>query len=199
MCKCLKILLKKRMVNVIGGVLLIFVCVILPVCAENDGVQILTGQSVIYSAEDAIDVSVVFLNRELYNEHISLAYHVKDSEGNILQYETSRYPVTINEDGVAKVTVNVNVSDIKTEKGIMFLEFDLVDEQNFFWFSDRENINFQSSIVRCETKGFDRLVNFLKQEIGKRPVAFGCNIAVFIGFWGAVFALKRDSSIAQKR
>lgn len=187
------------MLNVVGSILVIFICLILPVHAENDDIQILAGQEVIYSAEDAIGVSVVFLNRELYNEHISLAYHVKDSEGNILQYETSRYPVAINEDGVATVTVNVNVSDIKTEKGIMFLEFDLVDEQNLFWFSDRENINFQTSIVRCETKGFNRLANYLKQEIGRRPIAFGCNIAVFIGFWGIIYALKRDGSIARKR
>lgn len=198
MCGFLRILLKRIATSTLIGIVLALICDSASVHAESVSVQISTEQTILYSAEDTISVRVCFLNKELYNDHIYLAYHVKDEQGNTLRYETSRIHVVLDENNETILTVNINVSDVETETGILLLEFDLVDEENSFWYSDREGIGFETCVVRCVTKGFDRLANSLKQEIGNRPVTFGCNLIVFIAFWILVYISKKKNSIAGK-
>lgn len=176
-------------INIALIVLLAFICIPLQVRAENNSVQVFAEKEVIYSSEDTINVDVVFGGNKLYNEHIYLSYHVKNVQGDVLQYENSRYPIALYEDNTATVSVDINVNDIEVENGVLLLEFDIVDEENLFWFSDREDINFQTSVVRCETKGINRMINSLKQEIGNKPVAFLCNAIVFIAFVVEIFLI----------
>lgn len=171
------------------SVLLAFICITLQVRAENNSVQVLAEKESIYSSEDTINVEIVFEENELYNEHIYLSYHVKNMQGDVLQYENSRYSIVLDEDNTATVAVDINVNDIETENGVLLLEFDIVDEENLFWFSDRKDINFQTSVVRCETKGIGRLIDSLKQEIENKPGAFLCNAIVFMVFVVIIFLI----------
>lgn len=198
MCRFLKILLKRVATSTLIGIILALIYESMPVRAENDSIQISTEQTILYSAEETISISVSFLNTELYNDHTYLAYHVKDEQGNTLRYETSRFHVALDENNMAILAVNINVSDIETEKGILLLEFDLVDEENSFWYSDRAEIGFQTCVVRCETKGFDRVIKYIKQQVGERPYAVCCNLIIFIFFWVTVCIVKRKNSICRK-
>lgn len=191
MCKYLKRLLEKA-ANICMWGLLVLVCDTMSVHAEGSMVQLSVKQEIIYSAEETIIVYVNFFDNEMYSENIYLAYHVKDTDGNVLRYESDRYPVVLDENCDATIAVNVNLSDVKSEDGVFILEFDMVDEESKYWFMDRADIDFRTSVVRCETKGFDRLIKYLRQEIADNPITYGVNLLTFLGAIAVIFVWKMN-------
>lgn len=193
MCKRLKKLLRK-VVNVCGVTIVFLICSHLIAHAETQSINISVDANVIYSIEDTITARIEYSNREMYNEHVYLAYHVKSENGDILRYESERYSLSLDDNNVAVVPVKVNISDVETENGVFLLELDIVDEDAMIWLSDANNIDFHTSVVRCETKGINRVFGLLGKEINNAPIIFSINLIVFIVFVGSLVAWKKSNA-----
>ena len=121
------------------------------------------GAGLVYSASDvavtaaapvredggiSIDVTVTFKEDSLYNEGVYLSYHILDQNGELLQFENTRYPLTV-QGGRAEQTILISSADIPTgENGeAMVIQLDLVDTQNVFWFSENGDIAAKMDVV----------------------------------------------------
>lgn len=72
---------------------------------------------------------------ELYNENVKLSYHIEDVNGNMLVFENERISVS----GMqlpAEVPIRIDLNGLFAETGISqaVVCFDLVDEENIYWF-----------------------------------------------------------------
>lgn len=163
---------------------------------ETDyAVEMISDHEVLYGEDAAVEVSVLFHDKTYYNSQVYLSYHLKDKEGNMVCFENERYALPIDENTQALVTVNPNISDSSiTSENKLYLQFDLVDQENLFWFSQREDISFGGITVPWNIKGTGVDFFRLSREILNNPIIFTINIAVFIAFSGAVvyIARKRD-------
>lgn len=184
-------ILSKRVVRVCVGLIFLLLFNGLSASAKTNTVQISTGTATIYSTEVPLVVNVTFVDEKLYNEHIFLAYHVEDLNGNVLRYESERYPIIMDENKIATIDVNINLDGIETDNGVLLVKFDIVDEAAMYWYSDNLEIDLMSSVVRCETKGAGRMINLVKQEIAESPIIFCVNFLVFLGVVVTVFVWKK--------
>lgn len=137
----------------------------------------------VYEKEFAAEVQVVFYNQNFYNDKVFLSYHVlqekEDGTTEVLQFENQRITLVLDESGTASVTLQVALEKQK-EKGI-YIEFDLVDENNAFWFSYEEAIDLETDTIevfdRPAYKHIVRLGQAIRNEIG----IFTINLIVFVG------------------
>ena len=99
----------------------------------------------------SIDVTVTFKEDSLYNEGVYLSYHILDQNRELLQFENTRYPLTV-QGGRAEQTILISSTDIpKEENGeAMVIQLDLVDTQNVFWFSENGDIAAKMDAITLE-------------------------------------------------
>ena len=91
------------------------------------------------------NVMVTFENMAYYNEGIKLSYHIYGKDGEEIAYENERTPVVISEGNSVVIPFELDKTKISSISGLkdFQLKFDLVDEQNMFWFSKAENIQYE--------------------------------------------------------
>lgn len=89
-------------------------------------------------------VTVQFHRQELYNEGVKLSWHIYSDSGELLVFENERYPLAV-ENGTAVVPVKIELPQL--EAGSAVIRFDLVDEENVYWFSDSPALTMQQDEV----------------------------------------------------
>lgn len=89
-------------------------------------------------------VTVQFHRQELYNEGVKLSWHIYSDGGELLVFENERYPLAV-ENGTAVVPVKIELPQL--EAGSAVIRFDLVDEENVYWFSDSPALTMQQDEV----------------------------------------------------
>lgn len=155
-------------------------------------VELSSNCEAVYGEETAVEILVTFHDRSYYNSQVYLSYHLEDKEGNTVQYENERYPLTVNENAQATVTVLLDYDSISlpTSEKELFLRFDLVDQENLFWFSQREDISFAGTTVPWSIKGVRVFFLELRDEIRSSPLIFMLNLVAFIGFAGMALYIR---------
>lgn len=173
------------------------------------------GAGLVYSASDvavtaaapvredggiSIDVTVTFKEDSLYNEGVYLSYHILDQNGELLQFENTRYPLTV-QGGRAEQTILISSADMPTgENGeAMVIQLDLVDTQNVFWFSENGDIAAKMDAITLApeeikgSSGGDMNQNqFLKQVEQISVIAI--NAAGIAGLGALLWFLRKDIS-----
>lgn len=92
----------------------------------------------------------VYVADELYNENVKLSYHIEDANGNMLVFENERISIS----GMqlpAEVPVRIDLNGLFAETGISraVVCFDLVDEENVYWFADNpdRSCEFEKAVL----------------------------------------------------
>ena len=148
----------------------------------------------------SIDVTVTFKEDSLYNEGVYLSYHILDQNGELLQFENTRYPLTV-QGGRAEQTILISSADIPEEAygEAMVFQLDLVDTQNVFWFSENGDIAAKMDAITLESaeiegpSGGDMDQNqFLKQAAQISVIAI--NAAGIAGLGALLWFFRKDIS-----
>lgn len=148
----------------------------------------------------SIDVTVTFKEDSLYNEGVYLSYHILDQNGELLQFENTRYPLTV-QGGRAEQTILISSADIPKEAHgeAMVFQLDLVDTQNVFWFSENGDIAAKMDAITLESaeiegpSGGDMDQNqFLKQAAQISVIAI--NAAGIAGLGALLWFFRKDIS-----
>lgn len=148
----------------------------------------------------SIDVTVTFKEDSLYNEGVYLSYHILDQNGELLQFENTRYPLTV-QGGRAEQTILISSADIPEEAHgeAMVFQLDLVDTQNVFWFSENGDIAAKMDAITLESaeiegpSGGDMDQNqFLKQAAQISVIAI--NAAGIAGLGVLLWFFRKDIS-----
>lgn len=148
----------------------------------------------------SIDVTVTFKEDSLYNEGVYLSYHILDQNGELLQFENTRYPLTV-EGGRAEQTILISLADLPEEENgeAMVIQLDLVDTQNVFWFSEKGDIAAKMDAITLESaeiegpSGGDMDQNqFLKQAAQISVIAI--NAAGIAGLGALLWFFRKDIS-----
>lgn len=151
---CLNILLRKikRFAKPLIVAAVLVLCMYHVSAVEQPQVTITTGASSYSESIFFVDVSVSFHDRALYNEQVYLSYHIVDENGEMLGYENQRLPLSLDETGNAWMTVGIDASTIPAARDgtEVWIQFDLVDEQNIYWFSGNTAISFQEAQIKCD-------------------------------------------------
>lgn len=148
----------------------------------------------------SIDVTVTFKEDSLYNEGVYLSYHILNQNGELLQFENTRYPLTV-QGGRAEQTILISSADIPEEAHgeAMVFQLDLVDTQNVFWFSENGDIAAKMDAITLESaeiegpSGGDMDQNqFLKQAAQISVIAI--NAAGIAGLGALLWFFRKDIS-----
>lgn len=103
------------------------------------------------SSEGTVDIKadVTFNDTALLNSGLKLSYHLLDKNGAMLVFENERIPLDSQQaHQTVDLTINTNeLYDISGGADSVVVSFDIVDENNVFWFSDNSDISFVSQPV----------------------------------------------------
>ncbi|MGN0247476.1 MAG: hypothetical protein ACI4DK_16115 [Lachnospiraceae bacterium] len=170
----------------------------LQVDAESKAdVLITVDQDTIYSDAN-INVNIIFNDVSFYNENLYLGYHVYDEKDERILYESPRYLITIDEQGVCNQNVAMSIGDLKKQYSELKYEFDIVDENQMYWFSTNDDIQMETQQVRCMLKGWERFISRLKIEIESSPVILCINIIFVLLFFVACLVIRKNKIISFK-
>ena len=106
--------------------------------AQTQDEQFLTGE-----------VRITTTDIGLFHDGVRLSWHIFDQNGSDLVYENQRIPVAMGSDGVAVVPVEIDLAALGLASQKIFLRFDLVDEENLFWFSTNPGIALTQGEIAC--------------------------------------------------
>lgn len=131
----------------------LILCQTRAMAAEQPQATITAAATAYTEAGLLVDVTVSFADASLYNEQVYLSYHIVDETGEMLAFENQRLPLSLDKDNSALVTVSVNDSTVpETPNGTAAkVQFDLVDQQNVYWFSLNNTISFQGAEVAYDS------------------------------------------------
>jgi hypothetical protein len=154
-----------------------------PVNAEEAGYKAVITCDLPSEINDYIistNVLVQFITPSLYNDGVKLSYKLYDTDLNLLLGENERMPLEVT-DGTAKAEVSIDMYQLGIAKGTdVVLMFDLVDENNIYWFSDNSYIDFEAPQIRV-TYDFGYDIKLIYTNILRRqPVQLVLNIIGFI-------------------
>ena len=155
--------------------------------SENDvEIKVLSGREQFTSSFD-FTVNIKYLNQELYNEKNFLSFHFYDVNGNEILWEGERIPFNLENDGETMVSFSLNLNDYPIVKDLKsgYLQFDIIDEKNAYWFSTSNEIRFFADKINYDESFLKQFVVTLKSAITDKPAIFLINsvcLAVFIFF-----------------
>lgn len=136
--------------------------------AATTGVTVTPGAQLYLEDGFLVDVNITFEDTSLYSEQVYLAYRIVDQSGESVVTESPRTPITLKEDGTAFVTVEVSSAAVPELLNIETGEliFDFVDQENEYWFTDRNLVEYVGEPVVFERA---KLGSGLVQEAGTEP------------------------------
>lgn len=130
---------------------LLFLCVSCVVFAEEQVSIVL--KKVDYTTDGMdFEVELAFADKSWYNDSIFLSYHILDEQGTMLRFENERFPVILQEGKAEPIEVRVDCSQIPELKDVneAWIQFDLVDSENLYWFRDKGLLNEENASVLFE-------------------------------------------------
>lgn len=168
-------------------VVLLVLCMTQTVWATESGVTITPDTQTYTSDGMIVPITISFSDMGLYNEEVYFSYHVLAEDGSILRYENERIPLSL-ENGVARLEVYIPCASFPELEAVELarIQFDLVDQRNVYWFSDRGYLEASGEYVQFErgnlltealqgenetSKASDRLVSQTQMQTGKSQIA----------------------------
>jgi len=111
-------------------------------------------------------VTVRFHRQELYNEGVKLSWHIYSESGELLVFENERCPLAV-ENGEAEIPLKIEMPPLDTQSAVV--RFDLVDEENVYWFSENPSLTVrQDEVGFVPKKGVVRMEGDFPAEITGR-------------------------------
>lgn len=162
---------------------------------EKSIVRLMPKKSVILDTVADLEVSVSFVDTSIYNQQLYLSFHILDSDGEMLQYENARYLISLDGNGETTIPIQIDLSAYAEGRDELEVELDVVDEENLYWFLDRDSVQVESVKIRCLLSGWERLRARLKSEIMDSPVIFCANVFVFLIFCVTLLKIRRKNEI----
>lgn len=145
-----------------------------------------------YEKEFTAEVQVSFYNQDFYNDEIFLSYHIlkkeKDGTEEILEFENPRVKVVLDESGTAVIKLQATLKELIDGA---YLEFDLVDESNLFWFSYNQAICLSTDRIELLDRPIYRQIVHFKQAVKNETGIFIINFMIFIGGIGVYIYVRR--------
>lgn len=105
----------------------------------------------------------------LHHENVLLSWHIYTSDGNLLIFENTRYHFTLD-NGDADIPVEICLPSEQPQP--MLIYFDLVDEQNAFWFSENKLIELKTIPIEYQYHFFDELKSTFSHVIYDQTSVF---------------------------
>ena len=132
----------KRCRNVLAAVLVVLTIIFsFPPAAGavQGGVSFSVTSQNYTTAGVILGVQIIFSDPSLYNDQIYFSYHMVSEAGETLKYENDRYPISLQPDGTADIEFSIACGQFPELEGnqTAWIQFDLVDQQNVYWFRDR--------------------------------------------------------------
>ncbi|MCX4269583.1 MAG: hypothetical protein OSJ62_13120 [Lachnospiraceae bacterium] len=145
-----------------------------------------------YEKEFTAEVQVSFYNQDFYNDEIFLSYHIlkkeKDGTEEILEFENPRVKVVLDESGTAVIKLQATLKELIDGA---YMEFDLVDESNLFWFSYNQAICLSTDRIELLDRPIYRQIVHFKQAVKNETGIFIINFMIFIGGIGVYIYVRR--------
>lgn len=145
-----------------------------------------------YEKEFTAEVQVSFYNQDFYNDEIFLSYHIlkkeKDGTEEILEFENPRVKVVLDESGTAVIKLQATLKELIDGA---YMEFDLVDESNLFWFSYNQAICLSTDRIELLDRPTYRQIVHFKQAVKNETGIFIINFMIFIGGIGVYIYVRR--------
>lgn len=161
---------------------------------EDVSIMISSNDKEQYSKQFDANVTINFIQKDLYNENVYLSYHVVDDNGKEILWEGKRFPLSFDSDGKTSMNVNLDLSygtpTANVHKGK--IKFDLVDEENAYWFSTNTEISFSSEEINLDDSFSKRLFGTLAASIGNNPIIFSVNLICFLIFVLSFYKIKKS-------
>ncbi len=137
-------------------------------------------------------VVVYFGDSSLYNENVKLSYRIYDENMNIISEENERFALNYSE-GKAEADIRIKLTERGVKKGQnVIVRFDLVDEQNIFWFSRNELIDLNTQDISIVYDWQSDLKYTYLNVLLNQPVQLALNL---IGSAAAIIALIKIKKI----
>lgn len=96
------------------------------------------------------EVTISTIDPTLFHDQVKLSWHIYDEAGNDLVYENERIPVTLGDGQAATIPVEIDLSELALPPQKVTIQFDLVDEENLFWFADYPGMVLEREGITCE-------------------------------------------------
>lgn len=192
----------KRLKKIYPLILLLLIFALtLPTAAATEqtpDVEILldgsTAPSLTADRAIAVQLDIIFHDTSWYNDHLYLSYHIYDKEGNVLLYEGQRILIENGYGGEVRsfpVALDLNnFEETKKAKDVSVM-FDIVDEQNSFWFASSPELMFKSASVVYDGHFPARMKTVLVKAVHRFPILL-INILACILFAFGCFTYRRS-------
>lgn len=187
--------MKKKIIIYMNMVLLLF---LLPLYARavQDADVVITNMSYEeeFSEKFESEVTVCFLNKDLYNDDVFLSYHVFDASGNdLLQYENQRIKIRLDDKGEMKCTIAIDLEEVLRDTDTVIVRYDIVDQSNLYWFADNSEISLSTIDIKCRIDRSSATIRTLKSGVMSHPIIFAINFVVAIVMVIVLVYMRRKS------
>ncbi len=165
---------------------------------ETPDVEILLEEVHLTDEDIQAALEICFSNLKYYNEHVYLSYHIFDSQGNLVIGENERVKIELNAGQRQSVSLQIDMGDAKIlapdEK--LYVEFDIVDEKNAFWYSTSNEMIFRTARIDFSRSVLQKVAD----EIQGNAIIFAINIIVFILVCslGICYFMRRRKTLMRK-
>ncbi|KAA8996585.1 hypothetical protein F4V43_18480 [Paenibacillus spiritus] len=140
------------------------------------------------------DIIIQTTDLDLFNDKVFLSYHVYDAKDKEILWEGSRIPLTLNNAGYAKLTLDLDLKLVLPSDSLQYakLKFDFVDEKNVYWFSQNSNIDLTTDTIIVDQSVFNKFIGTIVYAFLDTPVIFALNLIFLVSTIYLVFRLKKS-------
>lgn len=152
----------KAIKKALCGLFAFFLCCTYAYAAEGSApdVVIQPGDPQYTDTGFSVDLDVRFNNLQLYHDQVLISYHVVDDNGGTLLFENEKLALNPAADGTDKIRFYIDCQTILDQigpvDGGMFIQFDLGDYRDAFWYSSNDAVKLQTKTVRVDLDRFTR-------------------------------------------
>lgn len=152
----------KAIKKALCGLFAFFLCCTYAYAAEGSApdVVIQPGDPQYTDTGFSVDLDVRFNNLQLYHDQVLISYHVVDDNGGTLLFENEKLALNPAADGTDKIRFYIDCQTILDQigpvDGGMFIQFDLGDYRDSFWYSSNDAVKLQTKTVRVDLDRFTR-------------------------------------------
>lgn len=145
---------------------------------ETPDVEIRLEQVRLTDQDIQADLEICFSDMKYYNDYVYLSYHIFDAGDNLVIGENERVKIELDAGQRQSVSLQIDMSDAKIlapdEK--LYVEFDIVDEGNAFWYSTSDELIFRTARVDFSRSVLQKVTDEMQGNV----IIFAVNIIVFI-------------------
>lgn len=144
-------------------------------------------------------IELCFLDPSLYNDYIYLSYHVygkisENGEEELVAFENPRYKVVLDETNKFFIEIDIVFDNEKYKE--LYVEFDIVDEINAYWFGLVSPPILQSENIIYKYDLLYSLVEPIINSFFEQPVILIINIILFALFILVTYYIVHTKSIS---